>query len=118
MSSLQRLWITLFLLLLKYNTVYASFGISVASLEEPIGHKFAVSWTATAADPQNVDICVSTDTEFLPIGSIQRNDQLAGSVNVVIDDSISPSTYLLGIRFTGCSFLLASVFDDFVVTSP
>ena len=108
MLALQRLWYVslnwfeiqysyppsavIFLLLLNYNVVLASFGISVASLEVAIGHKFAVSWTSSTDlnQPQAVDICLNTDTEFIPIGSIQRNGLLAGAVNVTLDDTISP----------------------------
>lgn len=81
----------LFVLLLNYNAVYAQFEISVASLEVAIGHKFAVSWTASSDEPQDVDICLDTDTEFIPVGSIQRNNLLAGSVNITLDDSIVPT---------------------------
>ncbi|KIM43236.1 hypothetical protein M413DRAFT_444041 [Hebeloma cylindrosporum] len=118
MLTLQRLCVAIFLLFLNYNAVLASFGISVESLEVPIGRKFAVLWTSTTDQPQAVDICLNTDTEFIPIGSIQRNDLLAGSVNITLDDSISPSTYTLGIRFPGCSFLLAAEFNNFVVVPP
>ncbi|PPQ82179.1 hypothetical protein CVT25_015102, partial [Psilocybe cyanescens] len=102
MFTLQRLCFALFVLLLNYNAVYAQFEISVGSLEVAIGHKFAISWTASSDEPQDVDICLNTDTEFIPVGSIQRNNLLAGSVNITLDDSIVPTTYTLGIRFPGC----------------
>jgi hypothetical protein len=80
-----------FLLLLNYNAVLAQFTISVPSLKVAIGHKFPVSWTATGDEPQAVDICLNTDTEFIPVGSIQRNDFLAGTVNITLDDAIFPT---------------------------
>ncbi|KAF8163844.1 hypothetical protein B0H34DRAFT_795488 [Crassisporium funariophilum] len=119
MLTLQRLCVAFFLLLLNYNAVRA-FTISVPSLEVAIGHKFGVSWTSTSNDPQAVDICLNTAdaTQFIPVGSIQRANASSGTVDIVIDDSILPSTYTLGIRFPGCSFLLAAEFDDFVVVQP
>ncbi|PPQ92877.1 hypothetical protein CVT25_009764 [Psilocybe cyanescens] len=116
-----RLCIAIFLLLLNYKAVLAQFTISVPSLEVAIGQKFPVSWTCDTSEfsePQAVDICLNTDTEFIPIGSIQRNDLLTGTVNITLDDTIFPTTYTLGIRFPGCSFLLAAEFNDFVVVSP
>ncbi|KDR84639.1 hypothetical protein GALMADRAFT_237521 [Galerina marginata CBS 339.88] len=118
MLALQRLCVATFLLLLNCSAVLAQFTISVPSLEVAIGQKFPVSWTASSDEPQAVDICISTDTEFIHVGSIQRDDLLAGTVNVTLDDTIFPTTYTLGIRFPGCSFLLAAEFDDFVVVSP
>jgi len=79
------------LLLLNYNAVLAQFTISVPSLEVAIGQTFPVSWTATSDEPQAVDICLNTDTEFIPVGSIQRNDLLAGTVNITLADTISPT---------------------------
>lgn len=84
----------IFLLLLNFEAVLAQFTISVPSLEVAIGQKFPVSWTCASNDsnePQAVDICLNTDTEFIPIGSIQRNDLLAGTVNITLDDTIFPT---------------------------
>ncbi|KAF8956590.1 hypothetical protein BDZ97DRAFT_1851052 [Flammula alnicola] len=118
MLTLQRLCVAIFLLLLNFNVVLAAFEMSVPSLQVAIGHKFGVSWTSTSDEPQAVDICLNTDTDFIPVGSIQRSDLLQGTVNITLDDTIVPATYTLGIRFPGCSFLLAAEFFDFVVVSP
>ena len=83
--------VAIFLLLLNYNAVLAQFTISVPSLEVAIGQTFPVSWTATSDEPQAVDICLNTDTEFIPVGSIQRDDLLAGAVNITLADTISPA---------------------------
>ncbi|KAF8077584.1 hypothetical protein FPV67DRAFT_1770 [Lyophyllum atratum] len=105
MLALQRLWVSICLLLLTCNAVLA-FEMSVPSLKVAIGQKFAVSWTSTSTDPQTVDICLNTDTEFIPVGSIQRSDLLQGAVNITLDDTIFPTTYTLGIRFPGCSYAI------------
>ena len=88
---LYPLSVAIFLLLLNYNAVLAQFTISVPSLEVAIGQTFPVSWTATNDEPQAVDICLNTDTEFIPVGSIQRDDLLAGTVNITLADTISPT---------------------------
>ena len=83
--------VAIFLLLLNYNAVLAQFTISVPSLEVAIGQTFPVSWTATSDEPQAVDICLNTDSEFIAVGSIQRDDLLAGTVNITLADTISPT---------------------------
>ncbi|KAH9482064.1 hypothetical protein JR316_0004159 [Psilocybe cubensis] len=94
--------------------------MSVPSLTVEIGQEFTVSWTSSndCSEPQDVDICLNTDTVFIPVGSISRNNTISGTVDITLNSTIPPDTYTLGIRFPGCSFLLAQEFDDFVVVSP
>jgi hypothetical protein len=81
--------VAILLLLLSYNEVLA-FTLSVPSDKVAIGQTFPLSWTSTSNDQQNVDICLSTNTQFLPIGSIQRSGALAGTVDVTVNSNISP----------------------------
>ncbi|KAH9482065.1 hypothetical protein JR316_0004160 [Psilocybe cubensis] len=120
MFSSKHLFSALFMLVANLSMVLGQYSISAPTLEVPIGRKFTVSWTSGNGvnDPQNLDICLNTDTEFLHLASIARNNAASGSVDVVVDDSILPGTYTLGLRFPGCSFLMAQQFNDFVVTSP
>ncbi|KDR65925.1 hypothetical protein GALMADRAFT_259986 [Galerina marginata CBS 339.88] len=117
MRTPQHLCVAILLLLLKYHEVLA-FTVSVASNTASIGQTFSLSWTAITNDPQDADVCLSTNTEFLRIGTIHRANTFAGKVDVTVGSNISPGTYLLGIRVTGCAFLIGRDPDpNFVVTA-
>jgi len=92
---------------LNFNAVLAQFELSVASLEVAIGQKFTATWTMGDgfSEPDSIDICLNNAdaTQFIPVASITRNGATSGAVNITLDDTIFPTTYLLGIRFPGCS---------------